>query len=216
VGLYYDSEKLELVTFIDTSDFGITGIKEISEKPVQIDTTYYSREYSVLLRRKYTEQEKNQITRKYDRLPAYSFIAMSYHALASCPEDSKKEITDSFWKCVSQVQRIIRPTKTSLFPIVLAVHGDIDIGMKDHELPETWVYCRNKTGNQKESMNENCFCYCGSDTYPKMFMSELQDFDHTSKCNYTKKQWEKLKALWGQLPFTTNHQFRMAFLGFKC
>ena len=149
-GLYYDSLKLELVALIiNTSNSGTTLMNEVSDKSIQADTTFDSQEYSVLFRRKYTEQEKKQIATEYDRLPVYSFIATSYRTRVARPEDSEEKATDVLWKYVSEIQRKIRPTPTSLFPIVLAIYGDTGVGTKNEELPKTWVCCNNQTGKSR-------------------------------------------------------------------
>jgi hypothetical protein len=196
-GLYYDTAKLELLAMIDTSDF----------------TMSHSQVYSVLLRRRYTEQEK-----KCDRLLDYSFIAMSYYVPSVCSTDSTEGV-DDFWKSVSQIQRKIRPTRTSLFPIVLAIHEDTGIGTKVHELPETWLCCKSETENQEKGVSDTYLCYYGSNTYSKMLMGGLRHIDHHLKQNYTKKQWKNYKTLCNQPPVdpirTANRQFGMAFIGFR-
>ena len=205
MGFYYDSEKVEPIALIDTSD--------LMAVPPDTSSEFFSQVYSVLLRRIHAKQTENQAMINDDHLSAYSFIAMSCHMPIAYLEKFKNEVYDSFWKCCSQIHRKIQSLSADLLPMVIVMHGNTNIWENNHNISKTWICCSN------EATRDNSLYYRSYDIYPKIVIDQLHYYDLYSKENYSEDQWKqhKISCIPQEIdsPKVTNKALSTGFIGVK-
>ena len=215
IGLYYKSTKFDLLGLIDNNDIHASMNKDSSKASKGVDTETNARKYSVYFRRRTCmENKENQ-----DEIKDCSFIVTTHDASISRSQYSSTTDSRLFFENSFQVQRKIRPTPNSLCPTLLVVHEDTGIPLRDDEHLPNWIGRSLKNPVSDASTIKNGFYYSNREANLKMVMGEMQHFDHLSKYNYHKQQWDKVRELLVRHKATANTNseqlFAMTFLALK-